>query len=218
MLPLVPGELPVWSRAAAARQFKSAAPMASEVLFCSDVTVKSCQRLCLQLRALDRITNVPYITLRIQSKGGNVMDALLVVDTIKQLRTPVHTQVDGYAASAATLISIAGALGGRSMHRHSSMLIHEMSADIARGTPSEIEVAYTNVQESERSINEVYERHTRLRGEALDAELKCDLWLDAPTCLAYGLVDYVVDSKHQDTPYFTEGLLSRNTHVMGENH
>ena len=199
MLPFLPGD--------------PAAPASSEILFYSDVTIKSCQKLCAQLCALDRKRAAPYITLRIQSNGGSVRDALLVVDTIKQLRTPVHTQIDGYAASAATLISIAGAQGERSMHRHSSMLIHEMTADITRGTPSEIVVAYTNVQEVERSANQMYEGHTRLRGQALDAELKRDLWLDAPTCLAYGLVDYVIDSQRKDVPYFTDGLLSTHTHV-----
>ncbi len=34
---------------------------------------------------------------------------------------------------------------------------------------------------------------------------KRDLILDASTCLAYGLVDCIIDSQH--TPYFVEGDL-----------
>ena len=53
------------------------------------------------------------------------MPTFNVVDVIERSPTPIYTYIDGYAASAATLISIAG--HKRFMGKHSLMLLHELS-------------------------------------------------------------------------------------------
>ena len=60
-------------------------------------------------------------------------------------------------------------------------------------------------------VKELYEMHTRLRGPALDAELQRDTRLNASTCLAYGLVDHVIENTDA-TPYFTDRLISDEVH------
>ena len=49
-------------------------------------------------------------------------------DLIKRIKSPVHTHVEGLAASAATLLSIAG--DHRTMTKNSMMLIHQPSLTI----------------------------------------------------------------------------------------
>ena len=188
----------------------------TELFFYERVDVASTFKLCNRLRELDKLhPHVPHITLRIQSNGGILAYALLVVDTINQMRTPVHTHVDGFAASAATLISIAGERGHRSIHRHSTMLIHEpRRTKYLGGTSSDMDIMNSNMQAAEHRIKAFYEMHTRLRGPALDAELRRDLHLDASTCLAYGLVDHVIENTHE-APYFTDKLISDEADVNG---
>ena len=67
----------------------------------------------------------PPIKLHINSYGGSVFAGLSAVDYIKNSKIPVHTIIDGCAASAATLISCVGAR--RFMHRNACMLIHQLS-------------------------------------------------------------------------------------------
>ena len=190
-------------------------PQENCIFFYSKVDAWSCRVLCDRLRELDRRRpRLPHIMIRIQSRGGFVSHALLVVDTIKQMSTPVHTHVDGFAASAATLISIAGANGHRSIYQHSTMLIHEPRVQQQKGvisTSSSIQLMNDNMQAVDGRLKELYEMHTRLRGRALDTELKRDTQLEASTCLAYGLVDHVIENTDA-TPYFTDRLISDEVH------
>ena len=43
-----------------------------------------------------------------------------------------------------------------------------------------------------RIITDVYEEHTKIPKRKLKEILKRDLWLDAETCLDYGMVDEIV--------------------------
>ena len=67
----------------------------------------------------------PPIKLHINSYGGSVFAGLAALDYIKNSKVPVHTIIDGCAASAATMMSCVGA--HRQMHRNSCMLVHQLS-------------------------------------------------------------------------------------------
>ena len=67
----------------------------------------------------------PPIKLHINSYGGSVFAGLAALDYIKNSKVPVHTIIDGCAASAATLMSCVGT--HRQMHRNSCMLVHQLS-------------------------------------------------------------------------------------------
>ena len=69
-------------------------------------------------------TEPPPINLHIKSYGGSLMDTLYIVDLIENLNTPVNTYVDGYSASAASLISVVG--DNRYMTENSMILIHQL--------------------------------------------------------------------------------------------
>ena len=68
----------------------------------------------------------PPIHLHIQSYGGNLLHTFYIVDLIKTLKTPVYTYIDGFAASAATLMSVSGKR--RFMTESSVMLVHQLSS------------------------------------------------------------------------------------------
>jgi len=131
----------------------------------------------------------PPIKLHLTTYGGSVHAAFSVIGCIKSSRVPVHTVIDGYVASAGTLISVCGAK--RYMHKHSSMLIHELRSG-TWGKMSVIEEEYENLKKMMAKIKDLYLEHTKLKKKDLDAILKKDNDWYADECLKNGLVDELI--------------------------
>jgi ATP-dependent protease ClpP protease subunit len=172
----------------------------NSINFYSDIATVTCAELNRILRELDirmqhaKITlhdptYEPTIHLRINSYGGEIFAGLSTVDVIRSLKTKVYTYVEGSAASAATLISIAGAK--RFIGKNSFMLIHQLSS-ICAGTFERLEDEQENNRRLMTLIKALYKEYTKIPMKELDAILKKDLWFDAQTCLKYGLVDGII--------------------------
>ena len=131
----------------------------------------------------------PPIHLQIQSEGGSLFHTLYIIDLIKTLRTPVYTYIDGFAASAATLISIAGKK--RYISHNSLMLIHQLSGSKS-GKFEELKDQFYNLQGLMDIIKKIYLENTKIPKEHLESLLKQDIWLDSTKCLQYGLVDKIL--------------------------
>tara|TARA_R110000744_G_scaffold373519_2_gene485719 strand:- start:51 stop:656 length:606 start_codon:yes stop_codon:yes gene_type:complete len=129
------------------------------------------------------------VYLHINSFGGSVFAGLSSVDYILNCKVPVTTVIDGCAASAATLMSIVGA--HRAMHRHSFMLIHQISSTMW-GKFEEMKDDMKNSELLMKTIIQLYEEHTRIPRSELSKLLKHDLWWGAETCLEYGLIDEII--------------------------
>jgi ATP-dependent Clp endopeptidase proteolytic subunit ClpP len=185
--------------------FSSAAPASgnikiseNKIFFYSDMTEQSALELNHLLHDLDqRLRTVsttfedykPHIKLHINSFGGSLFAAMAVVDTIRNLKSDVHTYIDGAAASAATIISVVGKK--RYIGKNSMMLIHQLSTG-AYGKFSELEDDMENNKRLMQSIKNIYKQYTKVPMKKLDEILKHDIWFDATTCLEYGLVDEVL--------------------------
>ena len=131
----------------------------------------------------------PNIPLHIQSGGGSLMPSFYVCDYIKNSETPVHTYVDGFCASAASLMSVCGKK--RYMTKHSSMLIHQLSG-VAKGKFAELKTEVNNLNFFMTYVKDIYLKNTNLSEKTLDELLETDIWLNATTCLQYGLVDEII--------------------------
>tara|TARA_R110000824_G_scaffold27426_10_gene93238 strand:- start:31465 stop:32091 length:627 start_codon:yes stop_codon:yes gene_type:complete len=132
---------------------------------------------------------VAPLNLHINSYGGSVFAGFSSVDHILNCKVPVHTVVDGCAASAATIMSVVG--DHRFMHKHAFMLIHQLSA----GSWGKFEELKDNMENNEmimKKIKGIYEEYTKIPRKQLADILKHDLWWDAKTCLDYGLIDEII--------------------------
>ncbi len=130
------------------------------------------------------------IELHIHSPGGDLFSGLAAVDTIRSVKTPVHTYVDGSAASAATLMSLAG--DKRFIYKNSFMLIHQISSMMVEGTHEQFKDEFENQQRLMNRIKDLYREKANMSEETLEDLLKHDLWLDSGKCLEYGLVDHIL--------------------------
>jgi len=131
----------------------------------------------------------PPIKLLINSGGGSITAGISSMDTILRTTVPVHTYVDGFAASAATFLSVVGEK--RYMSRNSYMLIHQLSSNFW-GTYANFEDEKQNLDLMMKTIKDVYKKYTKVPMKKLDEILKHDLLWDANTCLEYGLIDEII--------------------------
>ena len=116
----------------------------NRVYFYSNVGEKEVFELVKILRSMDiemqalslrlGIKQIP-IELHIHSGGGDLFSGLAAIDTIQNMKTPIHTYVQGSVASAATLMSVCGSK--RFIYKNSMMLIHQISTSMMYGKYNE---------------------------------------------------------------------------------
>ena len=172
----------------------------NHVYFYSEVSRESVFKLNVLLREAARfvhticfdlnIKSIP-IYLHINSLGGSLYDAYATVDTIKNLRVPVYSIIEGCAASAGTIISVV--CDKRFISENSYMLIHQLNSSMW-GKMSEIDDEYKHLNELMKQIKRLYGKYTKIPNKELTELLKHDIWLTKEKCISYGLVDAVYDS------------------------
>ena len=170
----------------------------NNIYFYSPINIESCFNLKTILLGLDKELQEfklryeiepPPINLHIQSGGGELMPTLYIIDLIKSLKTPLHSYVDGYAASAATLISVVA--DKRYMTNNSLILIHQLSGG-QNGKMAEMEDEMTNLNTLMSIIRKIYLENTGLNDIVLNNLLLKDIWLTSDVCLKYNIVDEII--------------------------
>ena len=132
------------------------------------------------------------INLYIQSPGGALMPTLALVDEIKNLQVPVYTYIRGYAASAATLLSVVGTK--RFMYKHSIMMIHGLKFSGENSVDSLLAVKdlNDNTELFMKIIKSIYLENSNLTSEQLEYMFMHDKWFDSAHALEYGLIDEIL--------------------------
>ena len=130
------------------------------------------------------------INLHIQSEGGSLMNTFYIVDLINNLETPVYTYVDGYVASAGSLISVTGKK--RYMTKNSFIMIHQLSTSLGEGKFNDLDDNMDNLNKFMDTIRNIYLEKTKISIGNLNNILEHDLWMNSKESLDYGLVDYII--------------------------
>mgnify|MGYP001221069415 CR=1 FL=1 len=135
----------------------------NHIYYYSSVSKKSALELNIKLREVenkllkkynDHNNHQEYIYLHINSFGGSVFSAFSVIDTIKNMKVPVVSIIEGAAASAATLISVM--CDYRIIYKTSYMLIHQLSSG-SWGKMNELEEEMEGDEEDEEAALEALE-------------------------------------------------------------
>ena len=71
------------------------------------------------------------------------------------------------------------------------MLIHQLSGSDS-GKYDELQDQMSNMKVLMDMIENVYLNHTSMNTSQLEVLLKKDLWLNAETCLYFGLIDEII--------------------------
>ena len=166
----------------------------NHVYFNDDITNETATELKKELRNAEnqirtlmlthKIDKLP-IYLHLTTDGGIIHSAFSVIDCIKSLSVPVYTIIDGFVASAGTLISLAGEK--RFMCENAYMLIHELRSGFW-GKMSDIEEECKNLQKMMKHISNYYKENTQMTKKELSSILKKDIILNYDECLKKGLI------------------------------
>ena len=167
------------------------------VKYYGDISTQNCLFLTETLKKMDyqsKIVEIQYgfrppIKVHLQSHGGELLPSFYVCDFIQKLETPVHIYIDGYVASAASLIAVCGK--ERIMTRHSFMLIHQLKSQLS-GKFNEMEDEIRNLNFFMNNLKNIYLNNSKISSEKLDKLLATDIWISAEECLSLGLIDKII--------------------------
>lgn len=130
------------------------------------------------------------ITLNIASNGGDVFAASEIYTMLKASGKRIVVNVQGLAASAASVISMAGNVVR--MSPTSQMMIHKASVDPGHSNADDLEHQSTVLNGIDESIALAYEMKTGLKQpELLDLMAK-ETWLNAKTAVDKGFADEIM--------------------------
>ena len=134
------------------------------------------------------------INLYINSPGGSMTTLFAIYDTMQYIKPDVSTIVMGQAASAAAVLSLAGAKGKRYALPHARLLLHQPSGG-AEGQAVDIEIQAKEIVRSRELMNEIIARHTGQPLERVSKDTDRDFILTAEQAMEYGAVDEVITSR-----------------------
>ena len=134
------------------------------------------------------------INLYINSPGGVVTAGLAIYDTMQYIRCDVSTMCIGQAASAASLLLMAGAKGKRYALPNSRVMIHQPSGG-AQGQATDIEIQAREILYLRNRLNNIYVKHTGQPIEQIERDMERDRFMSGDEAKAYGLIDAVLERR-----------------------
>lgn len=134
------------------------------------------------------------ITVWINSPGGDVFAAAQIYNMLMDYKGNVTVKIDGLAASAASVIAMAGT--EVQMSPVAMMMIHN-PATIAIGDSSEMKKAIDMLDEVKESIMNAYEIKTGLSRSRISYLMDAESWFNAKKAVELGFADKLLFSKEE---------------------
>lgn len=138
------------------------------------------------IKALKDTPSDSVITLRINSDGGEVFDAIAMYNYLKD--KTVHVIIDGICASAASIVAMAGKT--ITMKQGSMMMIHN-PVTIAFGESEDIRAQADILDKITESIVSIYQSRTGIEHDDIVNLMNAETWMTETEALTYGFVDEV---------------------------
>ena len=129
------------------------------------------------------------ITVWINSPGGDCVAAAQIYNMLMDYRGSVSVKIDGIAASAASVIAMAGT---RVLVSPVSMLMIHNPATMAMGDAAEMQKAIAMLDEVKESIINAYEIKTGMSRAKLSHLMDAETWMDAHTAVDLGFADEIM--------------------------
>ena len=129
------------------------------------------------------------ITVWINSPGGDCVAAAQIYNMLMDYRGSVTVKIDGIAASAASVIAMAGT---KVLVSPVSMLMIHNPATIASGDAAEMQKAIAMLDEVKESIINAYEIKTGMSRAKLSHLMDAETWMDAHTAIDLGFADEIM--------------------------
>ncbi|MBG9544648.1 peptidase [Cytobacillus firmus] len=151
------------------------------------------------------------ITVWINSPGGDVFAASQIYNMLMDYKGDVTVKIDGIAASAASVIAMAG--GEVYMSPVSMMMIHNPMT-IAFGDTAEMKKAIQMLSEVKESIINAYELKTGLSRTKLSHMMDDESWFNSKKAVELGFADEIMFQEESDQDSSDEGIIYNKMAVV----
>lgn len=142
-------------------------------------------------KELEKIGAEKNIVLRINSPGGDVFEARAIMTALSNHPAKVTARIDGLAASAATLISLAA---DRIEISDGALYMIHYASSLAYGNSSELRKTADLLDKVDAILVDDYVKKTSKEPEAIKEWLAAETWFSAQQALDNGFVDAIIDS------------------------
>jgi len=150
--------------------------------------------LCAQLLFLESENPKKDISFYINSPGGVVSAGLAIYDTMQYIRSDVATVCIGQAASAGSLLLMAGCKGKRYALPNAKVMIHQPSGGF-QGQATDIEIHAREILLTRARLNDLYAQHTGQAVEVIADAMERDRFMSPEEAKTFGLIDEVVEKR-----------------------
>jgi ATP-dependent Clp endopeptidase proteolytic subunit ClpP len=130
------------------------------------------------------------INLLLNSNGGDVYEALGIIDYIESLSVPVNIIARGRAMSAGAMILCCGT-GVRAASKSTTIMVHEASAEIF-GKSADIKANADHIDELEEDFYKIMANKTKQDEEFWRKACRKDFYMSAIKAKELGLIDEVI--------------------------
>lgn len=151
------------------------------------------------------------ITIWINSPGGDVFAASQIYNMLMDYKGDVTVKIDGIAASAASVIAMAG--GEVHMSPVSMMMIHNPMT-IAFGDTSEMKKAIDMLSEVKESIINAYELKTGISRTKLSNMMNDESWFNSRKAVELGFADEIMFTNESEQSSSDEGVIYNKMAVV----
>ena len=134
------------------------------------------------------------LTVWLNSPGGDVFAASQIYTMLRNHKGKVTVKIDGIAASAASVVAMAG---DETLISPTGMLMCHNPATIAMGNRADMEKAIELLDEVKESIINAYEEKSGLSRAKIAHMMDEETWLNAKKALNLGFVDGILFAKNE---------------------
>ena len=130
------------------------------------------------------------LTLRLNSPGGSVFDAVAIYNALKRHAGPVSVWIDGIAASAASYVAMAG--DEVVMPENAFLMIHDPSG-VVLGTAEDMRAMAEALDKIKGSLVAGYVAKSGGAEDGISALMAKETWLDAAEAVELGFADRLAE-------------------------
>ena len=139
---------------------------------------------------IENLGDVENIILHINSPGGSVFSAVAIANTLKNHKAKITANIDGLAASAATIIT--SACDTVRMPKNALFMVHN-PITFAYGNNQDMQKTLEMLNKVKNSIIETYLNKAKTDKETLSELMDNETWMSAEEAKEYGFVDEILD-------------------------
>ncbi len=135
------------------------------------------------------------ITVWINSPGGDCIAAAQIYNMLMEYKGNVTIKIDGIAASAASVIAMAGT---RVLVSPVSMMMIHNPMTVAMGNAEEMQKTIAMLDEVKESIVNAYEIKTGMSRAKISRLMDAETWMDANSAVEMGFADEILQRSVTD--------------------